>query len=65
MDLQKKQDLIFKLLLVFLVVGIVLMIGIFWFVKTGGSKCLADPLIYYQAKANVTCFCNDQFGLFK
>lgn len=57
MDLKQKQKL-FTLLYVILIVGVVAtMLFLVYWLQSGGSECMADPLNYYLERSSQECLC--------
>jgi len=53
--MDKKTLTTLYVVMILFVIGIC--IYIFFFLKGMGGNCVADPLVFYQNKINVTCFC--------
>ena len=58
-----KQKL-FTLLYYILIVGVIAtMLFLVYWLQTGGSECMVDPMSYYLERSSQECMCFDKGGL--
>lgn len=61
---QKQKQKLFTLLYIFLIVGIIsFMIFMAYWLQTGATECMADPLNYYLERTTQECMCFDAGGM--